>query len=178
MYRSGGIQMTKSLPWDVDAYSQKSLWVGWVPCLEYLLALIIFLCIDTLLFMITLFYVWFMTSIMIDSVLLHNSWCWSLYSIMPPIDQVDQLWFMTHDDHSPASISLTYSRDFQWLWCDWYSFWLIIIALYYSCRFSNLTLSCFQWGKVLCCMYKKEESFLNGQRFRYGIAKHPTAICR
>ena len=25
-------------------------------------------------------------------------------------------------------------------------------------------------------MYEMEESFLNGQRFRYGIARHPTAI--
>ena len=30
---------------------------------------------------------------------------------------------------------------------------LIIIALYCSCRFHTWHCLCFQWGKVLCCMY-------------------------
>ena len=77
-------------------------------------------CIDLISLHWYIYYSWsfyamfdFMISIMIDSVLLHNSWCRSMYSIMPPIDQVDcyDLWHMMtialHQFHWPiAGISV------------------------------------------------------------------------
>ena len=60
-------------------------------------------CIDLISLHWYIYYSWsfyamfdFMISIVIDSVLLHNSWCRSTYSIMPPIDQVDcyDFWHM------------------------------------------------------------------------------------